>query len=114
MISTFFKILSVTILLTGLLAIMVIKNISAEKQKYINELELTLREEQKKNELYKIEWDHLVSPINIKKISEMIITNDYQKYFVVLDNEDIEQNNELFNDVIEIYDTSKINQNLAR
>ena len=31
------------------------KNISAEKQKYINELELTLREEQKINELYKIE-----------------------------------------------------------
>ena len=104
----------VAVLLTGLLAIMVIKNISAEKQKYINELELTLREEQKINELYKIEWDHLVSPMNIKKISEMIITNDYEKYFVVLDNEDIEENNELFNDVIEVYDTSTINQNLAR
>ena len=114
MISAFFKILSVAVLLTGLLAIMVIKNISAEKQKYINELELTLREEQKINELYKIEWDHLVSLMNIKKISEMIITNDYEKYFVVLDNEDIEENNELFNDVIEVYETSTINQNLAR
>ncbi len=114
MISAFFKILSVAVLLTGLLAIMVIKNISAEKQKYINELELTLREEQKINELYKIEWDHLVSSMNIKKISEMIITNDYEKYFVVLDNEDIEENNELFNDVIEVYETSTINQNLAR
>jgi len=114
MISTFFKILSVAILLTGLLAIMVIKNISAEKQKYINELELTLREEQKRNELYKIEWDHLISPMNMKKISEMIITDDYEKYFVVLDDDDIEQNNELFNDIIEVYDTSKINQNLAR
>ena len=114
MISAFFKILSVAVLLTGLLAIMVIKNISAEKQKYINELELTLREEQKINELYKIEWDHLVSPMNIKKFSEMIITNDYEKYFVVLDNEDIEENNELFNDVIEVYETSTINQNLAR
>ena len=114
MISTFFKILSVVILLTGLLAIMVIKNISAEKQKFITELELALRDEQKINELYKIEWDHLVSPINIKKISEMIITNDYEKYFVVLDDEDIEQNNELFNDVIEVFDTSKINQNSAR
>ena len=114
MISAFFKILSVAILLTGLLAIMVIKNISAEKQKYINELELTLREEQKINELYKIEWDHLVSPMNIKKISEMIITNDYEKYFVVLDNEDIEENNELFNDVIEVYETSTINQNIIR
>ena len=51
---------------------------------------------------------------NIKKISEMIITNDYEKYFVVLDNEDIEENNELFNDVIEVYETSTINQNLAR
>ena len=39
MISAFFKILSVAVLLTGLLAIMVIKNISAEKKKYINELE---------------------------------------------------------------------------
>ena len=114
MISAFFKILSVAVLLTGLLAIMVIKNISAEKQKYINELELTLREEQKINELYKIEWDHLVSPMNIKKISEMIITNDYENYFVVLDNEDIEENNELFNDVISVNDTSTINQNLAR
>ena len=114
MISTLFKILSIAILLTGLLAIMVIKNISAEKQKYINELELTLRQEQKINELYKIEWDHLISPMNIKKISEMIITNDYEKYFVVLDNEDIEQNNELFNDVITVYDTSTINQNSAR
>ena len=51
---------------------------------------------------------------DIKKISEMIITNDYEKYFVVLDNEDIEENNELFNDVIEVYETSTINQNLAR
>ena len=68
MISAFFKILSVAVLLTGLLAIMVIKNISAEKQKYINELELTLREEQKINELYKIEWDHLVSPMNLSLI----------------------------------------------
>ena len=44
----------------------------------------------------------------------MIITDDYEKYFVVLDDDDIEQNNELFNDVIEVYNTSKINQNLAR
>jgi hypothetical protein len=44
----------------------------------------------------------------------MIITNDYEKYFVVLDNEDIEENSELFNDVIEVYETSTINQNLAR
>ena len=54
MISTFFKIFSVVILFFGLIAIMFIKNISAEKQTYINELKLTFREEQYKNELYKI------------------------------------------------------------
>ena len=54
MISSLFKIFSVIILLIGLLAIMIIKNISAEKQNYINELEITLREEQNKSELFKI------------------------------------------------------------
>ena len=42
MISSLFKIFSVIILLIGLLAIMIIKNISAEKQNYINELEIPL------------------------------------------------------------------------
>ena len=84
MISAFFKILSVAVLLTGLLAIMVIKNISAEKQKYINELELTLREEQKINELYKIEWDHLVSPMNIKKIFKHVEFKSFSYIRIVL------------------------------
>ena len=79
MISSLFKIFSVIILLIGLLAIMIIKNISADKQNYINELEITLRKEQKKSELYKIEWDHMISPINLKKISEMVLSNDYTK-----------------------------------
>ena len=114
MISTFFKIFSVVILFFVLIAIMFIKNISAEKQTYINELKLTFREEQYKNELYKIEWDHMVSPLNIKKIAEMIIDNDYEKYFVILDDKDIDQNSELFSDVIQVYETPKINQNLAR
>ena len=44
----------------------------------------------------------------------MIVSNDYNKYFIVLDDEDIEKSSELFNEVIEVYDTSKINQNTAR
>ena len=114
MISTLFKVLSIAILLLGLLAIMFIKNISSEKQKYITELELQIRQEQKQNNLLKIEWGHLISPVNIKKISEMIVSNDYNKYFIVLDDEDIEKSSELFNEVIEVYDTSKVNQNTAR
>ena len=81
---------------------MVIKNISANKQKQINELELTLRNEEAKNELYNIEWSRIISPINLKKISEMVITNDYTKYFVVMDKNDIKQEQEYFNDVINV------------
>ena len=107
MISSLFKILSVIILLIGLLAIMIIKNISAEKQNYINELEITLREEQKKSELYKIEWDHMISPINLKKISEMVISNDYTKYFVVLEKGDLDEENSAFQDIIAVDMPSK-------
>ena len=107
MISSLFKIFSVIILLTGLLAIMIIKNISAEKQNYINELEITLREEQNKGELFKIEWDHMISPINLKKISEMVISNDYTKYFVVLDKDDLGQENQVFQDIIAVDMPSK-------
>ena len=89
-------------MLSGLIAIMVIKNISAEKQKYINQLELSLREEQEKNQLYQIEWEHMISPLNLKIISEMILTNDYTKYFVVLDKVEIDKNNNSFQDIITI------------
>ena len=102
MINKFLKIFSIFILLSGLIAIMVIKNISAEKQKYINQLELSLREEQEKNQLYQIEWEHMISPLNLKKISEMILTNDYTKYFVVLDKDEIDKNNNSFQDIIYI------------
>ena len=107
MISNLFKIFSVIILLVGLLAIMIIKNISAEKQNYINELEITLREEQKKSGLLKIEWDHMISPINLKKISEMVIYNDYNKYFVVLDKHDVDEEDSVFQDIITVDMPSK-------
>ena len=102
MISRILKIFSILLLLLGILSIMVIKNISANKQEQIKQLELTLIEEQAKNELYKIEWSRIISPINLKKISEMVITNDYTKYFVVMDKNDIKQEQEYFNDVINV------------
>ena len=102
MISRILKIFSILLLLFGILSIMVIKNISANKQKQINELELTLRNEEAKNKLYKIEWSRIISPINLKKISEMVISNDYTKYFVVMDKNDVKQEQEYFNDVINV------------
>ena len=99
--------MSVLLLIGGLLSIMIIKNISAQKQTYLNELKVELKEEESKNQLYKIQWDYLVSPINLKKISEMIFTNDYSKFFVVLDKEDLLQDKELYQDVISVFETQK-------
>ena len=99
--------MSVLLLIGGLLSIMIIKNISAQKQVYLNQLKVELKEEESKNQLYKIQWDYLVSPVNLKKISEMIFTNDYSKFFVVLDKEDLLQDKELYQDVISVFETQK-------
>jgi len=105
--------MSVLLLIGGLLSIMIIKNISAQKQNYLNQLKVELKEEESKNQLYKIQWDYLVSPVNLKKISEMIFTNDYSKFFVVLNKEDLLQDKELYQDVISVFETQK-NINLSR
>ena len=104
MVNRILKILSVLLLIGGLLSIMIIKNILDQKEDYLNQLKVELEEEEYKNQLYKIQWDYLVSPINLKKLSEMIITNDYSKYFVVLDEEDILQDKELYQDIISVFE----------
>ena len=99
--------MSILLLIGGLLSIMIIKNISVQKQKYLEQLKVELKEEENKNQLYKIQWDYLVSPVNLKKLSEMIITNDYSKYFVVLDEEDLLQDKGLYQDVISVFETQE-------
>ena len=113
MVNRILKILSILLLISGLLAIMIIKNISFQKQKYLDQLKVELKKEEHKNQLYKIQWDYLVSPINLKKLSQMIITNDYSKYFVVLNEEDLLQDKELYQDVINVFETEEI-INLSR
>ena len=49
----------------------------------------------------------MISPINLKKISEMVISNDYTKYFVVLDKDDLGQENQIFQDIIAVDMPSK-------
>ena len=105
--------MSILLLISGLLSIMIIKNISVQKQKYLEQLKVELKEEENKNQLYKIQWDYLISPINLKKLSEMIITNDYSKYFVVLDEEDLLQDEELYQNVISVFEIQE-NINLSR
>ena len=113
MVNKILKIMSILLLIGGLLSIMIIKNISVQKQKYLEQLRVELKEEENKNQLYKIQWDYLVSPVNLKKLSQMIITNDYSKYFVVLDEEDLLQDKELYQDVISVFETQE-NINLSR
>ena len=96
--------MSILLLIGGLLSIMIIKNISVQKQKYLEQLKVELKEEENKNQLYKIQWDYLVSPVNLKKLSEMIITNDYSKYFIVLNEDDLLQDKELYQDVISVFE----------
>ena len=104
MVNKILKIMSILLLISGLLSIMIIKNISVQKQKYLEQLKVELKEEENKNQLYKIQWDYLVSPLNLKKLSEMIMTNDYSKYFVVLDEEDLLQDKGLYQDVISVFE----------
>ena len=99
--------MSILLLIGGLLSIMIIKNISVQKQKYLEQLKVELKEEENKNQLYKIQWDYLVSPINLKKLSQMVITNDHSKYFVVLDEEDLLQDKELYQDIISVFETQE-------
>ena len=113
MVNRILKILSILLLISGLLAIMIIKNISGQKEKYLEQLRVELKKEENKNQLYKIQWDYLVSPVNLKKLSQMIITNDYSKYFVVLNEEDLLQDKELYQDVINVFETEEI-INLSR
>ena len=113
MVNKILKIMSILLLVVGLLAIMIIKNISVQKQNYLDQLKVELKKEENKNQLYKIQWDYLVSPINLKKLSEMILTNDYSKYFVVLDEKDLVKDAELYQDVISVFETQE-SINLSR
>jgi|TARA_B100001540_G_C15729204_1_gene606836 hypothetical protein len=107
MVNKILKIMSILLLVAGLLAIMIIKNISVQKKNYLDQLKVELKNEENKNQLYKIQWDYLVSPINLKKLSEMILTNDYSKYFVVLDEKDLLKDEELYQDVISVFETQE-------
>ncbi len=113
MVNKILKIMSILLLIGGLLSIMIIKNISVQKQNYLEQLKVDLKKEEHKNQLYKIQWDYLVSPVNLKKLSEMIITNDYSKYFVVLNDDELLQDKELYQDIINVFETQD-SVNLSR
>ena len=89
--SNIIKTISLLTLLIGLVTVMVVKNISHQKQQYINSLKLELRKVVSLNDLLKIEWEYLVSPINLKDIAEKINSSEYNKYFIVLDKDELKR-----------------------
>ena len=107
--SNIIKTISLLTLLIGLVTVMIVKNISHQKQRFVNNLQLELRKESSLNDLLKIEWEYLVSPINLKEITEKINTNEYNKYFIVLDRNEFRRDLKIddYNDVINIVKPDK-------
>ena len=77
---------------------------------YINNLEVELRNENNKNQLYKLEWEYLISPINLQEISKEISNEEYNKYFVVLDEDDLlnQKNSDKYHDLITVVEPKGI------
>ena len=104
------KIFSIIFFISGLAGILIVKNISYQKEMYINNLEVELRNENNKNQLYKLEWEYLISPINLQEISKEISNEEYNKYFVVLDEDDLlnQTNSAQYQDLITVVEPKGI------
>ena len=98
------KISLILFFISGLAAILIIKNISYQKEIYINTLEVKLRDEENKNQLYKLEWEYLISPINLTEISNKILDEEYTKFFVVIEERELlnEGNTDNYKDIISV------------
>ena len=98
------KIFLILFFISGLAAILIIKNISYQKEIYINTLEVKLRDEENKNQLYKLEWEYLISPINLTEISNKILDEEYTKFFVVIEERELlnEGNTDNYKDIISV------------
>ena len=105
-----FKIFSILLFISGLGGIFIVKNISYQKEMYINILEVNLREEVNRNQLYKLEWEYLISPINLQEISKEISKDRYTKYFNVLDKDNLlnKNNSGQYQDLITVVEPKSI------
>ena len=114
MVKNIFKLFLVSFFIFGIIGISIVKNISEQKKNYISQLQLELHKQQETYDIYKIEWDHLTSPINLGSKINGYTLESYNKTFVVI-NEEIftpKYQNEL-DEMLNI-NTSPINKNLGR
>jgi hypothetical protein len=114
MVKNLFKLFLVLFFIFGIIGISIIKNISVQKKNYITQLQLELYKQQETFDIYKIEWDHLISPINLGSKINSYTLESYNKTFVVI-NEEIftpKYQNEL-DEMLNI-NTLTVNKNVGR
>ena len=114
MVKNISKLFLILFFIFGIIGISIIKNISVQKKNYITQLQLELYKQQETFDIYKIEWDHLISPINLGSKSNSYTLESYNETFVVI-NEEIftpKYQNEL-NEILNI-NTPLINKNVGR
>ena len=104
MVKNIFKLFLVSFFIFGIIGISIVKNISVQKKNYISQLQLELHKQQEAYDIYKIEWDHLTSPINlgskINKCSPILvaiaqshrkiwkeIVNDNSQYSIIFEDD---------------------------
>ena len=83
-----FKVLLIIFFVLGVIGISIVKNISVQKRNYISQLQLELHKQQETFDMYKIEWDHITSPINLGSKINGYFLESYNQTFVVI-NKDI-------------------------
>ena len=87
MVKNIFKLFLVIFFIFGIIGISIVKNISVQKKNYISQLQLELHKQQEAFDIYKIEWDHLISPINLGSKINGYTLESYNNTFVVINEE---------------------------
>jgi hypothetical protein len=87
MVKNILKLFLVSFFIFGIIGISIVKNISVQKKNYISQLQLELHKQQEAYDIYKIEWDHLTSPINLGSKINGYTLESYNKTFVVINEE---------------------------
>jgi hypothetical protein len=87
MIKNLYKLFIILFFIFGVTGISIVKNISVQKKNYISQLQLELHKQQEAYDIYKIEWDHLTSPINLGSKINGYTLESYNKTFVVINEE---------------------------
>ena len=112
MIKNLYKLFIILFFIFGVTGISIVKNISVQKKNYISQLQLELHKQQEAYDIYKIKWDHLISPINLGSKIIGYTQKSYNKTFIVINEELLVPKYK--NEIDEVYNVNIKNKNLGR